>query len=323
MEPDRHTKSRIENPEYTGKSMIVLGTRGSALALTQTEYIKARILEAFPDTEISTRVIKTSADKDTTTSIRSGSAVGVFVKELEQALLAREIDIAVHSMKDVPTKVASGLEIVAIPEREDARDAFLSNKAKTLFELPAGAVVGTGSVRRQAQLLAIRPDLHVRDIRGNIDTRLKKLSDGTVDALILACAGLNRLGYQSRITAPLEFDQMLPAPGQGALAVEMRAEDARARTVEAALNHPPTAVAVHAERGFLHRMGGGCNVPVAVHASLSDNKIRIEGLVASPDGKRIIRESVEQAPESAQDAAISLAERILAKGGREILAAMV
>lgn len=302
--------------------MIILGTRGSALALTQTEYIKARILKAFPDTEIEVQIIKTSADKDITTSIRSGSAVGVFVKELEQALLAGKIDIAVHSMKDVPTKVASGLEIVAIPEREDARDAFLSNAVKSLAELPAGAVVGTGSVRRQAQLFAIRPDLKVRDIRGNIDTRLKKLSDGAVDALILACAGLNRLGYQNRISAPLDFEQMLPAPGQGALAVEMRAEDARARAVEAALNHPPTAVAVLAERSFLHRMGGGCNVPVAVHASLKDNRVRIEGLAASPDGKRIIRESIEQAGESAQEAAISLAERILAMGGSEILAGM-
>ena len=314
--------SGIENQEYTGISMIILGTRGSALALTQTEYIKARILKAFPDSEIVVRIIKTSADKDTTTSIRSGSAVGVFVKELEQALLAGEIDIAVHSMKDVPTIVASGLEIVAIPEREDARDAFLSNAAKSLSELPAGAVVGTGSVRRQAQLFAIRPDLKVRDIRGNIDTRLKKLSDGAVDALILACAGLNRLGYQNRISAPLDFEQMLPAPGQGALAVEMRAEDARARAVEAALNHSPTAIAVLAERSFLYRMGGGCNVPVAVHASLKDNDIRIEGLAASPDGKRIIRESIEQARESAHEAAISLAERILAMGGSEILADM-
>jgi hydroxymethylbilane synthase len=314
--------SGIENQEYTGISMIILGTRGSALALTQTEYIKARILKAFPDSEIVVRIIKTSADKDTTTSIRSGSAVGVFVKELEQALLAGEIDIAVHSMKDVPTIVASGLEIVAIPEREDARDAFLSNAAKSLSELPAGAVVGTGSVRRQAQLFAIRPDLKVRDIRGNIDTRLKKLSDGAVDALILACAGLNRLGYQNRISAPLDFEQMLPAPGQGALAVEMRAEDARARAVEAALNHSPTAIAVLAERSFLYRMGGGCNVPVAVHASLKNNVIRIEGLAASPDGKRIIRESIEQARESAHEAAISLAERILAMGGSEILADM-
>jgi hydroxymethylbilane synthase len=229
----------------------------------------------------------------------------------------------VHSMKDVPTDIAAGLRIVAIPEREDARDAFISSAAKNLLELPAGSLVGTGSVRRQAQLLALRPDLRVQDIRGNIDTRLNKLRDGTVDALILACAGLNRLGYQNRISAALEFEQMLPAPGQGALAVEMRADDSRVQTVEVALNHAPTSAAVLAERVFLHHMGGGCNVPVAVYASLRGSGICIEGLVASPDGRSILRESVAQGIESAQEAAISLAERILERGGRQILAKLV
>lgn len=300
--------------------MIVIGTRGSALALTQTEQMKAMLLGSFPDTGIAVRIIKTSADKDTITSIRSGSAVGVFVKELEQALLCGEIDIAVHSMKDVPTNIAAGLQIVAIPEREDARDAFISHAAKNLLELPPGSLVGTGSVRRQAQILALRPDLKVQDIRGNIDTRLNKLRDGTVDALILACAGLNRLGYQSRISAAFDYAEMLPAPGQGALAVEMRSDDSRVRTVEAALNHTPSSIAVLAERSFLRQMGGGCNVPVAVYARLKGNRIHIEGLAASADGRRIVRESVEQSLESAQETAISLAERILHLGGREILA---
>lgn len=300
--------------------MILIGTRGSALALAQTEQMRARLFKSFPDTEISLRIIKTSADRDTTTSIRSGSAVGVFVKELEQALVCGEIDIAVHSMKDMPTKIAEGLRIAAIPEREDARDAFVSNAAKSLSELPAGSLVGTGSVRRQAQILALRPDLRVKDIRGNIDTRLNKLRERSVDALILACAGLKRLGYSDRITDALDFEQMLPAPGQGALAVEMRADDSRIPAVQAALEHTPSSLAVLAERSFLKQMGGGCNVPVAVYASIIDKAMRIEGLVASPDGKRIIRESVEQGIEAAQEAAIFLAERILNRGGRKILA---
>ncbi len=250
--------------------MILIGTRGSALALAQTEQMRARLFKSFPDTEISLRIIKTSADRDTTTSIRSGSAVGVFVKELEQALVCGEIDIAVHSMKDMPTKIAEGLRIAAIPEREDARDAFVSNAAKSLSELPAGSLVGTGSVRRQAQILALRPDLRVKDIRGNIDTRLNKLRERSVDALILACAGLKRLGYSDRITDALDFEQMLPAPGQGALAVEMRADDSRIPAVQAALEHTPSSLAVLAERSFLKQMGGGCNVPVAVYASIID-----------------------------------------------------
>ena len=303
--------------------MITIGTRGSALALAQTEQIKARLRGIFPDTGITVRTIRTSADRDTTTSIRSGSAVGVFVKELEQALLSGDIDIAVHSMKDVPTRIAEGLQIVAIPEREDARDALVSNKARSLPELPAGSVVGTGSVRRQAQLLALRPDLQVQDMRGNIDTRLSKLRDGIVDALILACAGLNRLGYSDRISAALNFDQMLPAPGQGALAIEMRAHDSRVQLIQAVLNHVPSSITVLAERSFLQRMGGGCNVPVAVYAVLKDGRIHIEGLAASADGSRIVRESIEEGVASADQAAISLAERILDRGGREILAEIV
>jgi hydroxymethylbilane synthase len=300
--------------------MIVIGTRGSALALAQAEQIRARLRDGFPGTEMALRIIKTSADKDTTASIRSGSSVGVFVKELEQALLVGDIDIAVHSMKDVPTQTAEGLRIVAIPEREDPRDAFVSNAARNLSTLPAGSLVGTGSVRRQAQLLALRPDLRVQDIRGNIDTRLNKLRDGVVDALILACAGLNRLGYQSRISTAIDLEQMLPAPGQGALAVEMRADDAHIPIVEAALNHHPSSIAVLAERSFLRHMGGGCNVPVAVYASLKGSGIRIEGLAASPDGRSIVRDSVEENLASSQQAAIALAERILNKGGRKILA---
>ena len=207
--------------------MIIIGSRGSALALAQTGWVQGQILSRFPDLEVTIKVISTSADRNQTASIRSGSAVGVFVKELEQALLGKEIDIAVHSMKDVPTSIPPGLQISAVPEREDARDAFIAKNAHTLSELPAGSLVGTGSIRRQAQLLALRPDLRVADIRGNVDTRLKKLQEGAYDSIILACAGLNRLGLHDRISSPLDFAQMLPAPGQGALAIEVRSDDAR------------------------------------------------------------------------------------------------
>jgi hydroxymethylbilane synthase len=302
--------------------MLVIGSRGSALALAQTQSIREQILSRFPDVEVSVKVIKTSADKDTTTSIRAGSAIGVFVKELEQALLNDEIDLAVHSMKDVPTQIQAGLQIAAVPEREDPRDALIARSAKSLPDLPKNSRVGTGSVRRQALLLALRPDLSVMDIRGNIDTRLKKLEEGAYDAIVLACAGLNRLGLQNRISAKLAFEEMLPAPGQGALAIETRSDDRCIAAIAAALNHPPTSIAVLAERAFLRRMGGGCNVPVAVYARIRQNMIEIDGLVASPDGLKIVRDSVRQNLEIANEAAISLADAILEQGGRAILDAM-
>jgi hydroxymethylbilane synthase len=299
--------------------MIIIGSRGSALALAQTGWVQGQILSRFPDIEVTIKVISTSADRNQTASIRSGSAVGVFVKELEQALLGKEIDIAVHSMKDVPTSIPPGLQICAVPEREDARDAFIAKNVHTLSELPAGSLVGTGSVRRQAQLLALRPDLRVADIRGNVDTRLKKLQEDAFDSIILACAGLNRLGLHDRISSPLDFTQMLPAPGQGALAIEVRSDDAQAIKVTSALNHAPTADAVSAERHFLHRMGGGCNVPVAVYAQLNGDQIEIDALVASPDGRTILRDSIQQKVGLAAEAAVLLAERMLGRGARAIL----
>jgi hydroxymethylbilane synthase len=299
--------------------MIIIGSRGSALALAQTGWVKGQILSRFPDVDVTIKVITTSADRNQTASIRSGSAVGVFVKELEQALLAKEIDIAVHSMKDVPTSIPLGLQISAVPEREDARDAFIAKKSRNLSELPVGSLVGTGSIRRQSQLLALRPDLRVSDIRGNVDTRLKKLQDGAYDCIILACAGLNRLGLQDRISSPLDFAQMLPAPGQGALAIEVRSDDAQAIKVTSVLNHAPTAAAVSAERHFLHHMGGGCNVPVAVYAQLNRDQMDINALVASADGRTILRDAIQQKAELADDAAVVLAERMLGRGARTIL----
>ena len=299
--------------------MITIGSRGSALALAQTHQIRDRILSILPDEEVTVKVIRTSADKNPTASIRLGSSIGVFVKELEEALIAKEIDIAVHSMKDLPTATPAGLRIAAVPPREDPRDAFIATAASRALELPAGAVVGTGSVRRQAQLLALRPDLKVADIRGNIDTRLRKLQEGAYDALILACAGLNRLGLQNRISGVFSLAEMLPAPGQGALALETRDEESPAVAAASALNHPATAFAVSAERRFLQRMGGGCNIPVGVYASIDGDALKIEGVVASADGRRIARDLVTDKSEKPNDAADALADRILSLGGRAIL----
>lgn len=298
---------------------MIIGSRGSALALAQTNWIREKIIARFPAVEVSVRVIRTSADKDTTSSIRSGAAVGVFVKELEQALLKKEIDLAVHSMKDLPTSIPDGLRIAAIPEREEAQDALITGGASGLFQLPAGARIGTGSIRRQAQILALRPDLKILDIRGNIETRLRKLQEETYDAIVLACAGLNRLGLGDRIAAKFSTNEMLPAPGQGALAVEARDDDARLDDIAAALNHLPTFQAVTAERAFLQRMGGGCNVPVAAYARVAGGFVEMDGLVASPDGSRALRSVLRGDCDTAVETAMHLADEILARGGRDIL----
>jgi hydroxymethylbilane synthase len=303
--------------------MIRIGSRGSTLALAQTTWVQNHIQDRFPGTRISVKVIKTSADKDTASSIRSGSGTGVFVKEIEEALLSGEIDLAVHSMKDVPTRIPDRLAIGAIPEREDPRDALITRgEAGSLEDLPAGSVIGTGSLRRQAQVLALRPDLKVADIRGNVDTRLRKLAEFTCDAIILACAGLRRLGLEDKITAPLALNRMLPAAGQGALALEIRKEDPAVGPLIAALHHPASAIAVNAERAFLRRMGGGCNVPVAVLATCAEDEVRIDGLVVAPDGSRVIRRSAAAKIDAAEEAATALAGRILDEGGKELLGAL-
>ncbi|MEJ2109363.1 MAG: hydroxymethylbilane synthase, partial [Acidobacteriota bacterium] len=231
--------------------MLVIGSRGSNLALAQTQWIQKRILELSPDLEVTIRIVKTSGDQDTTSSIRAGSAIGVFVKELERALLDEEIDLAVHSMKDLPTSIQSGLKIAAVPVREDVRDALISRKESGLEHLPSGARIGTGSLRRQAQLLTLRPDLQVADIRGNLNTRLKKLEEGTYDAIVLACAGLNRLGMSDKITERFSLGQILPAPGQGALAVQVREKDSDTLSIASALNHKDTSIEVRTERTVL------------------------------------------------------------------------
>jgi hydroxymethylbilane synthase len=263
--------------------------------------------------------IHTSADLDQMKSLRSGSETGLFAKQIEEALMAGEIDLAVHSLKDLPTRQPEALEIRAIPLREDPRDALVAREEiLALEQIPPGSVVGTGSIRRQAQILSARPDLIVKDIRGNVDTRLRKLGEGDYDALILACAGLNRLGMQGRISAILGFNHMLPAPGQGALALQIRGGDDRVGRAVDALNDPQTAAAVSAERAFLTQLGGGCNTPIGVFATVEENRIEMEGLIASPNGTDIIRDSISGPAEHALEMAQSLAEELLHRGGRTI-----
>ncbi len=299
---------------------LTIGSRGSKLALTQTQWVKTRILERSPGLEAEIRIIRTAGDRDTTSPLRSGTTMGVFVKEIEEALIAGDIDLAVHSMKDLPTASSDVLEISAVPEREDARDALIAGDGiKRLEDLPPGARIGTGSVRRQAQLMALRGDLRVLDLRGNVDTRLRKLAAGDYEAIILACAGLKRLGLENRIKGILDLRQMLPAPGQGALALQTRRGDLRVHELLSGLHHAATAGAVEAERAFLRRMGGGCSSPIAVYAEVGGDQIMIEGLIASLCGDRIIRRSVTSKAAQAEQAGVSLAEQVLSEGGQEIL----
>ena len=311
------------------RPVLVIGSRGSRLALTQTKFIQAEIGRIAPEVETRIEIIKTSADKDVVTSLRTSGGAGVFVKELEQALLRGEIDIAVHSMKDVPTAISDGIRLAAVPEREDARDALIikqnfqggvhGGKTAPIPDLRPGARVGTGSFRRQAQLLALRPDLCIVDIRGNVDTRIRKMEDDGYDAVALALAGLSRLGMQNQISYTFSYEEMLPAPGQGALAIEVRSNDTPTNEILEKLNHPHTALEVAAERDFLERLGGGCNVPIAVYARVKQGSLEMDSIVSSPDGKRVVRDKTSGNPEKSVDICAALAERMLIAGAREIL----
>ncbi|MCS6896834.1 MAG: hydroxymethylbilane synthase, partial [Nitrospira sp.] len=239
--------------------------------------------------------------------------------EIEEALLAGEIDLAVHSMKDVPAQMPAGLDLVCVPSREDARDVLISRDGRRLRELARGAVIGTASLRRQAQLLSARPDLRIEMLRGNLDTRLRKLKEGTFDAIVLAAAGLHRLGWEGEITEYLDPLVSVPAIGQGALGIQGRSDDSFVRSVLEPLNDPMTWTAVTAERAFLHRLEGGCQVPIAAHATVSNGRVLLDGLVASLDGKTVVRDQIEGAGGQASALGVKLAERLLAKGGAQIL----
>ncbi|MDI6744622.1 MAG: hydroxymethylbilane synthase [Thermodesulfovibrionales bacterium] len=307
------------------KKKVIIGTRGSRLALWQAEWVKSELLKLNPDLIIELNKIKTTGDKILDVPLAKVGGKGLFVKEIEEALLRGEADLAVHSMKDVPTDFPKGLYLAVICKREDPRDAFISQvqsskfKVQSFRELPKGATVGTSSLRRSCQLLSIRPDLKIEQLRGNLDTRLRKLDEGQFDAIILAAAGVKRLGWAERITEMLEPDISLPAIGQGAIGIECRADDEFINKLISPLNHPETSVCVRAERACLKKLEGGCQVPIAAYATLNSDKLSMNGLVGSISGDRIIKSHVEGDPEDAESLGLKLAEALLSKGAKEIL----
>ncbi|MCL2790901.1 MAG: hydroxymethylbilane synthase [Desulfobulbus sp.] len=304
------------------RTSLRIGTRASLLAVTQSTWVKDRIEQAHPGIRVELVKITTTGDRILDVPLAKVGGKGLFVKEIEDALLTGAVDLAVHSMKDVPTELPAGLHIGIVPPRETAQDALLSNRHDSIAALPAGATVGTSSLRRRSQLAALRPDLAIVDLRGNIDTRLRKLDDGLFDAVILAGAGLHRLGLASRITSLLEPDQMLPAIGQGALGIELRRDDAGLLAGLQVLHHPATAVAVAAERAFLLRLEGGCQVPIGAHATLHDDTLTLTGLIASVDGRVLIKDQATAKAEKAAELGATLADTLLARGGKAILDAV-
>lgn len=302
-----------------GRSALVIGTRGSRLAVWQAEWVQARLREAIPGLAVTVQTIKTSGDKILDVPLAAIGGKGLFVKEIEEALLAGDIDLAVHSMKDVPTALPKGLEIVGVPMREDPRDALISGKAPSLDALPHGARVGTSSLRRQAQLQHYRADLRIEMLRGNLDTRLRKLREGQFDAIVLAAAGLKRMGWGAEVTEFLPTDVSLPAIGQGALGLEGRSDDHFVRELVLRLDHAPTRIAVTAERALLERLEGGCQVPIAAHATVSGDTLTLDALVASVNGRQLVRERIEGPATEARNLGVQLAERLLGRGGDAIL----
>jgi hydroxymethylbilane synthase len=309
------------------KDSFTIGSRGSRLALWQAEWVKSSLERSRPGARVEIEIIKTSGDvmRDVPLAVIAG--MGVFTKELEEALLAGRIDIAVHSLKDLPTTLPEGLAIAAVTEREDPRDALVlpagaDGSEASIKSLRAGAVVGTSSPRRQAQLRHLRPDIELKDLRGNVDTRLKKLDAGWYDAIVLASAGLRRLGFHDRISAAIDPAEMLPAVGQGALGIETRAADDATNALVALLEHEPTRAACTAERALLFSLGGGCKVPIAAHATVGDQRLRLEALVAG--ASRVIRDSIEDAADAghAARAGERLAARLREMGADDLLAAL-
>jgi hydroxymethylbilane synthase len=301
-----------------GNDVIRLGSRGSTLALWQAEHVRA-LVERRTGRNVEITRIKTTGDVILDVPLSKVGGKGLFVKEIEEALLSNRVDFAVHSMKDVPTDLPAGLEISCITRREDPRDAFLSVKYPRFEDLPAGARVGTSSLRRQTQLLGLRPDLSIDQLRGNLDSRIRKMEEGKYDAILLAAAGLRRLGWDGKIRQYLPVDVSIPAIGQGALGIEIRSGDERTREAVAFLDDRETSLAVRAERGFLKRLEGGCQVPIAAHGTVIGDTIVLSGLIGKPDGSRILRGSRSGSVSGPEAIGVALAGDLLAQGGREIL----
>jgi hydroxymethylbilane synthase len=293
---------------------LTIGSRGSQLALWQSRWVAERLAALGVETTL--EIIKTTGDKITDVPLAKVGTKGLFTKELEEALLEQRIDLAVHSLKDMPTVLPDGLTLAATPEREDPRDAIVGAR---LADLPAGARVGTSSLRRAAQLHAVRPDLQVESVRGNLDTRLRKLDEGQYEAIVLAAAGLRRLGWAHRIAELLEPDVMCPAVGQGALAIETRNGADPAAAICARLTHEPTRQCVEAERAVLRAFGGGCQVPMGAHAYIKDGRMNLTALVASPDGVQVIAHHLHGDPTEGARLAAEMAEHLLANGARLVL----
>lgn len=304
------------------KQKLVVGTRSSQLALWQADFVIGELKKKYPELVVEKRLMTTKGDKILNAPLAKIGGKGLFTKELETAMLEGEIDIAVHSLKDMPVVVPEGLVITAITQRADPGDAFVSSKYESFQQLPAGAKVGTSSLRRKAQLLHARPDLQIEDLRGNVNTRLRKMEEENFDGIILACAGLKRLGFGDKIRQVLPQTMCLPAVGQGALAIECRQADKETRELLEFLNDRCTRLCTEAERGFLATVEGGCQVPVGVHAVSAEAGIRVEAVIASLDGSTLLRDALEAEVKDAQEAravGVHLAEKLLARGGREIL----
>ena len=301
---------------------IRIATRQSQLALWQAEYVKSQLERFHPGVVVKLLPMTTRGDKILDTPLAKVGGKGLFVKELEQGMLNGEADIAVHSMKDVPVEFPEGLHLAVICPREDPRDAFVSNTIPDFDHLPKGARVGTSSLRRQCQLRAIRPDIEIIDLRGNVNTRLQKLDDGQYDAIILAAAGLKRLGFEARIAEALDPTISLPAIGQGAVGIECRIDDERIHQLLAPLNDPMTQTRVLAERAMNKRLQGGCQVPIGGYAEISHGLLLLRGLVGSPDGSDIITGEIAGPLESAEELGEVLADDLLSRGAKEILDAL-
>jgi hydroxymethylbilane synthase len=303
----------------SGNKKIVIGTRGSQLALWQANHIKSALESAFPGFSAELSIIKTKGDIILDVPLAKVGGKGLFVKEIEEALLDGRIDVAVHSMKDMPSEIPEGLCIGAVPERETPTDVLITNSGKSFLQLKIGAKIGTSSLRRAAQLLNARSDIQIVPLRGNLDTRIKKLNTDHLDAIVLAAAGVKRLGLENRITEYIDESVMLPAVGQGALCIEIRDQDPLIGPLVASLDHDDTNKVVTAERSFLKRLEGGCQTPIAAYGKLNAGKLSLTGLVADTDGSTMIRETLSGPVHQSEKIGRELAELLLSKGAKEIL----